>query len=162
MKKIILILPLILLLTSCSESVEVNINLFQSNINESFGYEILSQEKLITENENGNEITYWFPENYNICCALYTQADTGTIIKYTLTGYGNDPKFQQFSKTFFEAISKNNKHIKNSSQTADTLRIEIYEDLRYKKDSENPTLKSNLDENNINQSELKETEKPIN
>ena len=162
MKKIVLILLLILLLTSCSESVEVNINLFQKNINESFGYEILSQEQLITEIKNGNEITYWFPKNYDICCALYTEPETGTIVKYTITGFSYDKNFQQFSKIFYDAISKNNGHIQKSTQTAGTLKIDTFEDLRYKKENENPTLKSNIDEDLINQSELKETEKPIN
>ncbi len=162
MKKILFVLPLILLfLTSCSESTPLNINIFQENINETFDSEILNLEKLETVKKDDRNVIYWIPDDYDICCALYTDPKSGIIEKYTLTGFIDDKKFDSFNEKFYKAITVNNSHIKKSNKTAGTLRLEVYEDKRYVTENENPTLKNNIKEENVTYPVL-ETTKPIN
>lgn len=162
MKIILLSVIIMLLMSSCSKSVEVNIDILQERINNTF------QEEIITENfktvkKDDEEIIYWLPDKYDICCAFYSDADTGIIKKYTVTGFIDDKNFNLFNQKFFEAISVNNKHINNSTKTAGTLRIVVYEDTRYTESDESKlTLKSSVDVNKITNPSLIETTKPIN
>ncbi len=142
MKKLLIILPIIFILTACSRSVEVNNNSFVKMINDEFDYEIIESIDSVSKTQNDIMITYYFPKNFDITITAFSDIKTGTIIKYTLTGYESDKNFNSFSERFYNAISENNEHISIDSQSVDNSLIFVYEDLRYKTENENPTLKN--------------------
>lgn len=162
MKKILLILLIFLLLTSCSKSVGVNIDVFEKNINKVFEYEIFTQDNIYTVDESGAEVSYWLPKDYNICCALYTDKETGIITKYTLTSFSDSSDFKEFNNKFERGVCANNDHIEISAFEADGIFTVIYEDIRYKEKSENLTLKSEIDKDDLNYPVLENTSKPEN
>lgn len=151
MKRIMVILPLIFLLCGCGESVAVNIEAFERNVNQQFGAEIMNTGEILTQSEENEDISYWLPDGYNVCCSVFCDKKTGIIKKYTVTSEKNNPKYESFCKTFEKAICRNNQNINVSAYEADNLIITVYEDTRYLTDEEIPTLKSEIDEENLKQ-----------
>ena len=162
MKKIILILPLIILLCGCGESVAVNIGAFKENVNEQFGVDIMNIDDIFTQSEENEDVSHWLPEGYNVCCSMFCDKKTGIIKKYTVTSEKSNPKYESFCKTIEKAICKNNQNINISTYAADNLIIPVYEDTRYLSEDEVPTLKSEIDEKNLNQPVAEKTLKEEN
>ncbi len=162
MKRFLIILPLIFLLCGCGESVAVNIEAFEKNINQQFGIEIMNINEIFIQGEESDDVSYWLPDGYNVCCSMFCDKKTGIIKKYTVTSEKNNPKYESFCKTFEKAICKNNQNINISAYEADNLIITVYEDTRYLSQDETPTLKSEIDEENLNQPVAEKTLKDEN
>ena len=162
MKRIFLLIIAMLLLTSCSESTAVNIEAFEKNVNRQFGEEIMNAENVLTQKEENDDVSYWTPEEYNVCCSLHCDPKTGIIKKYTVTSEKNNPKYEEFCSLFEKAICKNNPNINISSYEADNMIITVYEDIRYLTDEKIPTLKSEINEENLKQPVAEKTVKDEN
>ncbi|MBQ8782904.1 MAG: hypothetical protein IJZ57_03945 [Clostridia bacterium] len=162
MKKLLILIPMILLLTACNESVEVNLSAFERNINEAFSYDIFIKDKVQTICEDDFNISYWFPEKYNVCCALYSDKNSGVIEKYTVTSQSDNTLFNEFCNLFKKGILKNNQNINSSTFESDGMIIKIFEDVRYIEKNYEPTIKNELNENDINYPTTEITSKPEN
>ena len=151
MKRLLIILPLIFMLTGCGESVQVNIDVLSQNINQAFNKEIITTDEIITQNLKNEDVSYWLPKGYNVCCSLFSNPRSGVITKYTVTSEKNNPAYKSFCKTFEKAVCKNNENIRVSTFEADNLDIPLYEDSRYMTNDTTPTLKSEIIDENLNQ-----------
>ena len=151
MKRLLIILPLIFMLTGCGESVQVNIDVLSQNINKAFNKEIITTDEIITQNLKNEDVSYWLPKGYNVCCSFFSKPDTGVITKYSVTSSKDNPAYKSFCKTFEKAVYKNNENIRVSTFEADNLEITVYEDTRYITADLTPTLKSEIIDENLNQ-----------
>ena len=151
MKRLLLILPLIFVLAGCSESAQVNVDVFKENINKVFNEEIMTEGEIITQNLKNEDVSYWLPKGYNVCCSFFSKPDTGVITKYSVTSSKDNPAYKSFCKTFEKAVYKNNENIRVSTFEADNLEITVYEDTRYITADLTPTLKSEIIDENLNQ-----------
>ena len=151
MKRFLIILPILFMLCGCGESVAVNIDVFAENINDEFNTEILNSENIFTQSAENEDVSYWLPDGYDVCCSLFTDSDTGVITKYTVTSEKSNSEYRDFCQNFEKAIYKNNQNITISSIEADNLIITIYEDFRYKTTDETYTLKNEISEFNFMQ-----------
>ncbi len=151
MKRLLLILPLIFVLAGCSESAQVNVDVLSQNINQAFNKEIITTDEIITQNQEKEDVSYWLPKGYNVCCSFFSKPDTGVITKYSVTSSKDNPAYKSFCKTFEKAVCKNNENIKVSTFEADNLEITLYEDTRYMTNDTTPTLKSEIIDENLNQ-----------
>lgn len=146
MRKVIIAIVILLLLTSCSTSVPVNIELFANNLNESLGYELFDHDELIISDEKQQQILYWIPDKFDICCSFFCDKKTGTVMRYTISGKSGDEQFEEFYKKFKNVIIKNNRSISVSSYITDDFIIYIFSDIRYNEKDEIPTLKESISE----------------
>ncbi len=150
MKRILLILVLIILLASCNESRSIDITEFEKEINIVFNDEIISTEEMTTITKENINITYWLPENYDVCCSFYSEPETGIINKISVTANMNNKKLSVFLQKFENAIKFKNTKYKKSTFEDNNYIIYVYEDLYNKSSNDDPILKSKLDEHNLN------------
>ncbi len=151
MKKIFLILIVLVFLSSCVESVPMNIDVFSNKIKIVFGKDYFIPDDVTTVEKDGKYVSYWIPQDMGICCAIHQNKETGIIEKYSVTADKNNKSLENFCNGLFEAISHNNSYFEVSEFEQGDYVIRIFEDTRYKKESENLTLKSEINETNINQ-----------
>lgn len=150
MKKLLIIIPIFFFLVSCCPSAQSDIFEISRNINKTFEREIIVPLELTTVHQNNDYVTYWFPDEFNVQCAFYSDTESGIIKKYCVSSNINNKKSEYFIDSFTRAIYKNNKDIKVSKYEMNDYVIWIYTDTRYPVNDNNLTLKSEIDENNIN------------
>lgn len=144
MKRLISVLLILLLLTSCSKSVPINIDIFEKEINEAFNKEIFNSQNTYTIEKDDQLVTYWIPENMGIYCVIHQNKSDRIIKKYSLCSKENNKLLSEFNEKFYITINNNNTFFDTDEFTSDGYRIIVYEDKRYKKEEHIPTLKKEI------------------
>lgn len=159
--KIITALLLILLLSSCTQSTYADIKIIGERINETFDSEIFKTEDTVLLKEDGEDVIYWFPEEYkDVCAAFYPEDDTDIIksCSVTIANY-NKESYEAFLDDFGAAIKENNKYIESEEYQNGRLYTLLFVDKRYKETISDPTLKRKITDNDISFPILDEDDK---
>lgn len=153
MKKIysVFVVLLIVFLCSCSQSDYTDIKITGEKINSSFSDEIFSEDDTVLLKEDGENVIYWFPKDYeNICAAFYLENETDIIKNCALT-IANCKKdnCKDFIEKFSDAIKMNNKYIESENYQNGDLYTILFFDKRYKQTVSSPTLKRKITDDDI-------------
>lgn len=149
MKKLLIIIPLIFILSACSYSSPINLTVLSQNINKAFSEEIFLINEITIVEEDEYNVSYWIPEKYNLCCSFFSDKNTGKIAKYTVTSNEDNKSLNDFYEKFEKGILKNNIDIVISSFITDGMIVKVYQDVRYSEKMNDKTLKHELDEIDI-------------
>ena len=153
MKKIKIVISLILitLLCSCTQSTYADIKIIGERINKTFDSEIFKTEDTVLLKEDGENVIYWFPEEYKDICAAFYPEDETDIIKsssVTIANY-NKESYKDFLDNFSAAIKENNKYIESEEYQNGNLYTILFIDKRYKETISDPTLKRKITDDDI-------------
>ena len=151
-RRILLLVLLSFCLCSCSEqSPYCNLTLFSQTVNEVFETEIYNPDYVFTSDNNGQKIIYCCPEGYEkICIALYPESESGIIKQYNLVFDCNKKDADtDFIKKFEKSVKNNNRYIVTTEFETDNYFLIKYEDRRFSEKEESPTLKKNIDPDNL-------------
>lgn len=160
--KIFISLFLITLLCSCTQSTyAADIKIIGERINKTFDSEIFKTEDTVLLKEDGENVIYWFPEEYkNVCAAFYPEDETDIIksSSVTIANY-NKKSYKEFLDDFSAAIKENNKYIESEEYQNGNLYTMLFIDKRYKETISDPTLKRKITDDDISFPVLEEESK---
>ena len=160
--KIFISLFLITLLCSCTQSTyAADIKIIGERINKTFDSEIFKTEDTVLLKEDGENVIYWFPEEYKDVCAAFYPEDETDIIKsssVTIANY-NKKSYKDFLDDFSAAIKENNKYIESEEYQNGNLYTMLFIDKIYKETISDPTLKRKITDDDISFPVLEEESK---
>ena len=153
MKKALILLAVvpIIFLSACDESSYISVDVFSKRINDSFGYEIFDKDKLIIISENDSDVYYWFPKEYdNLCISLKCTKDSGVITEYSAVYSGEYNKRPvDFFRKLEAAVNRNNKYITFDEYKSQNGCVQVFCDSRFTKESNEPTLKREINDDDV-------------
>lgn len=149
MKKILFAVCLIaILLTSCvKENEGCDVFEFSQRLNNICGTDFLNTDKLVYSEKDG--VAYWFPENnQNACVSFYINNKTGNIEKCNVV-FKNKKQNDTLKNNIKTALSESNKYIVESCFKTEKYILFTFEDSKFVKKQEKPTLKKDIKEEDL-------------
>ena len=146
-KTVVIILFVLFCFTSCTQSSkDCDIFDFSRRVNKSANAEIINTDALSVDE---NSVIYWFPEkSKNACVSFYINDSTGNIEKCSIV-FSDKKEDKELVSLTGEVLEYNNPYIEKSEYKTEKCLMITYEDMRYRAENTQPTLKKEINEKDL-------------